>query len=192
MRTIPCKTAIAVFFCGILLQVLYTAGCVTGMDTAQPSDSEETICSASEEVWNGLDDDCDGCVDNRPLSFLWDGMGNVTIEVVGGDPSGYSFGFVENAVDGIGWEGESCLMASEGCQHLTAFEELDRAGVTLLVVESEADVELDLSTLLSTSLYAVSTKILWDSAGGCYIYEVEGMDLGYYDALGCCVISSPW
>ncbi len=148
-------------------------------DTPDPDTGAETQdeCEPEAEVFNGLDEDCNGCVDDMPWStyFMPDLL---LVTVYDGDPEGYRFGFI--CADGV--LAEACLDGVEACHELTTGAGTDQ-WVALNYVDSEDEVVPSITTMLgseSTCSYA-----LWDSSGACNALYPDG-ELNPYAETDCC------
>lgn len=128
------------------------------------------------EVFDGEDDDCDGCVDEPDYAVsLVSSGGDTWLEVVvtQGDPHGYALGLM---VEGDGWTGEACRDGVTDCHPM------GRDGQSFLVVDDPADYN-PATTTLQGSLSGLGWAF-WDSAGTC---TTGGEGSAYYEAVGCCL-----
>ena len=145
-----------------------------------------------EEVYNDLDDDCDGCVDD----LLW-GIGGFNREgteflTLGWTTDGMSqreevrVGIAETGAGPEGWYGEDCS-TKEQCHRLGAIS----SGLGLEVEADTADVELGVSTWFDRQTAVLATQVFVTPNGACTVY---GADPSYYDGTGCCVPNdwAPW
>lgn len=134
------------------------------------------------ETWNGMDDDCDGCIDEVDASITYaddaDGNPEMVVTLRNADPHGMLVGFAETSAGGAGWYGEDCRNGSTDC-HPMAMQ-----GGTLTVVHDTADVRFGARTYFDQGRLAGSAAVFWDSEGACTAIG-EGAD--YYAAAGCCI-----
>jgi len=142
----------------------------TGVDTGDE-------CVPETEVFNGQDDDCDGCVDDMSFSMYFSPM-YLVIRVYGGDPGGYRLGFI--CTDGI--MAEACLDGVEACHALTTSSGTDQTAA-LDYVYSEDEVVPSTTTMLSSE--SICSYAFWDSSGACNVFYPDS-EPNHYAETDCC------
>ena len=134
------------------------------------------------ETWNGMDDDCDGCVDEVEARFTFedDAAGDpmMVVSLLNADPHGLRVGFAETSEGGAGWYGEDCRNGETDCHPMAP------QGGTLSVVHDTAEVRFGATTYFDQGRLLGSAAVIWDSVGQCTAF---GADADYYATAGCCV-----
>ena len=136
----------------------------------------------SPEVWDEVDNDCNGCVDEVGVEFTYeddgDGGSIMVITLARADPRGSWLGFAETGLGGAGYYGESCLSGSGDCHALEAY------GGTYAVVDDPEDVRLAMTTYFDAARLQGSAAVIWDTKGRC---TAVGAGPDYYASAGCCI-----
>lgn len=143
-----------------------------------------------DEVYNDLDDDCDGCVDDLLWTFAGGASGSTELLEVWWHPDGLReadevrLGIV--GPDEDGWTGEDCT-AHARCHVLSGSLGLQR----LEVVSSPEEVTPGRTTLFDRHSVLLATQVFLTPNEACTLY---GADPSYYDEMGCCVPNdwAPW
>lgn len=134
-----------------------------------------------DEIWNAIDDDCDGCVDEitAQFSYMDDANGDpiMVVTLSSADPTESWMGLAETSQGGAGYYGEDCLNGV-GCHHL------DASGGTFFVVDDTTNLHPGTETYFDEGRLPGSAAIFRDTRGQC---TVMGEGVEYYETEGCCV-----
>lgn len=137
----------------------------------------------TRETWNGIDDDCNGCIDEIGAEFAYmddtDGNPVMVVTLQNADPHQMWMGLAETSQGGAGWYGEDCKEGTSDLCH-----PLDSAGGTFSVVQDTTDVNMALQTYFDQGRLPGSAAIFWDTRGRC---TVMGEGTEYYAIDGCCM-----
>jgi len=165
----------------------------TATNDGDCDDHDPAVNPSAEELVNGVDDNCDGDIDENAGTFSaamsWDGSG-VTLTLSGS--TSWEFGLSETGAGSVGWFGESCIPGSEPWGYndygYDVCHTLPAGGGIVASVYPEIDKVEDGSTLFSQDfeLDGVITYVLFDAAADCWVW---GHDTSYYDGYGCTEIS---
>ncbi len=132
------------------------------------------------EVWDNIDNNCDGFVDEITATFTYQDDGNggsvMVVTLQNSDPGGESMGLAETSQGGAGWYGEDCMTRHGSCHLLGA------AGGEYTVVDNTADVRMGSTTYFSEARLAGSAVVFWDTHNNC---TAIGSGADYYAAEGC-------
>jgi hypothetical protein len=157
---------------------------------ADCDDDDSTAYPGAPEVSDGVDNDCDGSVDEdggdpvTTIDLSWSGSGlRVTIS---GSAARYEIGMAETGAGSSGWYGESCIPGSEPYSYndygYDVCHSLSSSGGDIDTVSSLSDVR-DGQTLFSPTFSPDLTYFIADpGSSDCW---VSGDDINYFADFSC-------
>jgi hypothetical protein len=159
---------------------------------ADCDDSDAAVHPGADERANGVDDDCDGDVDEgttRPdvtFTASWSARG-LDLRIANGSGD-YLLGMAETGVGDVGWYGESCIIGSQprGMEDYgyDVCHTLSATGGFVEYVGDLGDVG-DGSTIFTETIAAagnITYAVFAQSSADCWVW---GDDVSYYAAFGC-------